>query len=180
MMRRTAGLLLGRGILGERSRLMRWGRRLSRSWLGCSRLSWNLGCRNKITLSNQNHHSSPCRLLFLLCAFQRDAVVSFHDSPRKIPEKRRNLFLPLPHRINSKSMSRPLTFVTGNANKLKEVSKILSSGGSNAFSLNSRDLNLPEIQGSTREVASAKCRAAAEAIGGPCMTEVRPDLGEGI
>ena len=88
-------------------------------------------------------------------------------SSSKAKPKRRNLsFRP--------TMSKSLTFVTGNANKLKEVQRILSTGSSSsAFVLNSRDLDLPEIQGSTQEVAKAKCRAAAEAIGGACMTEVR-------
>lgn len=69
-------------------------------------------------------------------------------------------------------MARQLTFVTGNANKLKEVQRILSASSA-AFELSSQDLDLPEIQGTTREVARAKCIAAALAIGGPCMTEVR-------
>ena len=30
---------------------------------------------------------------------------------------------------------------------------------------------VPEVQGSTREVAIAKCRRAAELLGGPCITE---------
>ena len=32
-------------------------------------------------------------------------------------------------------------------------------------------LLVPEIQGTTVEVASAKCRSAAELVGGPCITE---------
>ena len=32
-------------------------------------------------------------------------------------------------------------------------------------------LLVPEVQGTTREVATAKCRAAAELLGGPCITE---------
>ncbi len=30
---------------------------------------------------------------------------------------------------------------------------------------------VPEVQGSTQEVAIAKCRRAAELLGGPCITE---------
>lgn len=30
---------------------------------------------------------------------------------------------------------------------------------------------VPEVQGTTREVAIAKCRHAAELLGGPCITE---------
>lgn len=66
-------------------------------------------------------------------------------------------------------------FVTGNAKKLAEVTSILAAGSdaSSAFELSSQDLDLPEIQGTTREVAAAKVKAAAEVIGGPCITEVR-------
>ncbi|KAI0920805.1 hypothetical protein AcW1_005023 [Taiwanofungus camphoratus] len=59
-------------------------------------------------------------------------------------------------------------FVTGNANKLREVRAIL---GASSIEVDSQDLDVPEIQGSTREVAAAKCRRAAELIGGPCITE---------
>lgn len=79
--------------------------------------------------------------------------------------------------------SRTILFVTGNANKLREVKAILLAAGSAqtdkvsaatpSFNVESQDLDLPEIQGTTREVASAKVKAAAEAIGGPCITEVR-------
>ena len=67
-------------------------------------------------------------------------------------------------------MSKSLTFITGNANKLTEVTRILSTSN---FNLSSHDLDLPEIQGSTREVALAKCAAAAKELGAACMTEVR-------
>ncbi|GAA6061100.1 hypothetical protein JCM10212_006131 [Sporobolomyces blumeae] len=67
---------------------------------------------------------------------------------------------------------RSILFVTGNANKLKEVRQILlASSPDLPFTVESRDLDLPEIQGSTQEVAKAKVAAAAEAIGGPCITE---------
>ncbi|KII94718.1 hypothetical protein PLICRDRAFT_169446 [Plicaturopsis crispa FD-325 SS-3] len=72
-----------------------------------------------------------------------------------------------------------LVFVTGNANKLKEVRAILSQG--HPIDLDSQDLDskspffvpppIPEIQGSTQEVAREKCRRAAEIVGGPCITE---------
>ncbi|TFK69405.1 Maf/Ham1 [Pluteus cervinus] len=67
-------------------------------------------------------------------------------------------------------MSKPLIFVTGNANKLREVKAILSQGA-HPIDLESQDLDVPEIQGTTEEVAKAKCRAAAELVGGPCLTE---------
>jgi inosine triphosphate pyrophosphatase len=68
-----------------------------------------------------------------------------------------------------------ILFVTGNANKLREVKAILLASHPAAFDLQSQDLDLPEIQGTTREVASAKVKDAAEALGGPCITEVRED-----
>ncbi|BGP13164.1 hypothetical protein JCM10213_000258 [Rhodosporidiobolus nylandii] len=76
------------------------------------------------------------------------------------------------------SAPRAILFVTGNANKLKEVRAILLASAAQAdptatpsFSVESQDLDLPEIQGSTQEVARAKVMAAAEKIGGPCITE---------
>ncbi|KAJ7588573.1 inosine triphosphate pyrophosphatase-like protein [Mycena floridula] len=71
---------------------------------------------------------------------------------------------------DSTTMSKPLVFVTGNANKLKEVKAILSDG-TKPIEIESQSVDIPEIQGSTQQVAIAKCRAAAELIGGPCITE---------
>ncbi|KAH9960433.1 Ham1-like protein [Russula dissimulans] len=62
-----------------------------------------------------------------------------------------------------------LVFVTGNAGKLKEVREILAQG--TPLDIESRDLDLPEIQGTTQEIATEKCRRAAELIGGPVITE---------
>lgn len=64
----------------------------------------------------------------------------------------------------------PLVFVTGNANKLIEVRAILSDG-STPIQLESQSLELPEIQGTTQDVAREKCRRAAELVNGPCITE---------
>ncbi len=60
-----------------------------------------------------------------------------------------------------------LTFVTGNANKLKEVKAIIGD----SIELENKKLDLPEIQGSTKEVAIAKCKLAAEILNGPAITE---------
>jgi len=60
-------------------------------------------------------------------------------------------------------------FVTGNQNKLKEVRAIFATDA--AFVLESRELDLPEIQGTTQEVSREKCRRAAEIVGGPVITE---------
>ncbi|TBU37132.1 Maf/Ham1 [Dichomitus squalens] len=61
-----------------------------------------------------------------------------------------------------------ITFVTGNAGKLREVRQILGAAN---IEVDSQELDIPEIQGSTREVAIAKCRRAAELLGRPCITE---------
>ncbi|KAK1233256.1 nucleoside triphosphate pyrophosphohydrolase ham1 [Marasmius sp. AFHP31] len=63
-----------------------------------------------------------------------------------------------------------LTFVTGNANKLREVKQILSNGD-RPLEIQSQSLDIDEIQGTTQEVAKAKCRRAAELINGPVITE---------
>ncbi|CAD6890017.1 unnamed protein product [Tilletia controversa] len=66
---------------------------------------------------------------------------------------------------------RMLTFVTGNANKLREVREILAASANFPFEIESKDLDLPEVQGDIEEVAIAKCKAAAKALNGPCITE---------
>jgi len=66
--------------------------------------------------------------------------------------------------------SKHLVFITGNANKLREVKEILC-GPSSAITLDSKNLNVPEVQGTTQEVAFEKCKAAAALNGGPCITE---------
>ncbi|KZF22641.1 inosine triphosphate pyrophosphatase-like protein [Xylona heveae TC161] len=60
-----------------------------------------------------------------------------------------------------------LNFITGNKNKLAEVEAILG----NAIPLQSRALDLVEIQGTVQEVSTDKCRRAAELINGPVLTE---------
>jgi inosine triphosphate pyrophosphatase len=78
-----------------------------------------------------------------------------------------------------------IAFVTGNANKLKEVKAILSQGG-NPIEIDSQSLDselnvlgllhncdsnnkisVPEVQGTTQEVAIAKCKTAADLV---CLT----------
>ena len=53
-----------------------------------------------------------------------------------------------------------LNFITGNANKLREVRAILGD----CVDLQSRSVDLPEIQGSIEEVSKDKARRAAEAV----------------
>lgn len=61
-------------------------------------------------------------------------------------------------------MPKRLLFITGNANKLREVQAILSATTEAAVELQSRDLDLPELQGSVEEVSTEKCRRAAEIV----------------
>ncbi|KAI5806679.1 inosine triphosphate pyrophosphatase-like protein [Peziza echinospora] len=60
-----------------------------------------------------------------------------------------------------------LLFITGNANKLAEVQAILAG----KVELISRELDLPELQGSIDEVSSDKCRRAVEIVQGPVLVE---------
>ncbi|KAK6379858.1 nucleoside triphosphate pyrophosphohydrolase ham1 [Exophiala oligosperma] len=69
------------------------------------------------------------------------------------------------------SQPRPTTlnFITGNKNKLAEVQAIL--GSVDGLTLQSRNVEGPEIQGTIEEVARDKCSRAAEVVGGPVLTE---------
>lgn len=59
-------------------------------------------------------------------------------------------------------MSTPPTvkFITGNANKLREVKAILEP----AITVQSHAIDLEEVQGTVEEVTLAKCRKAAETV----------------
>ncbi|KAJ6004551.1 hypothetical protein N7522_006196 [Penicillium canescens] len=62
---------------------------------------------------------------------------------------------------------KPCMFVTGNANKVIEVNAILGE----AVPVQSLALDIPEIQGTLEEIATEKCRRAAEIINGPVLVE---------
>ncbi|PFH55449.1 hypothetical protein XA68_18297 [Ophiocordyceps unilateralis] len=64
-------------------------------------------------------------------------------------------------------MSPTVTFVTGNANKLREVKAILEP----AIQVQSKSLDIDEIQGSINDITQSKCRKAAELINGPVLVE---------
>ncbi|KAH8873062.1 Inosine triphosphate pyrophosphatase [Schistosoma japonicum] len=66
-------------------------------------------------------------------------------------------------------MSRQLTFVTGNPNKLSEFLKIIGEEFTNK--VRTADLDLPEVQGSIEEVSKQKCISAFKIIGGPVLVE---------
>nr|QZA75339.1 polyprotein [Cassava brown streak virus] len=61
----------------------------------------------------------------------------------------------------------PITFVTGNAQKLKEVKQIFGP----TIPIVSRKIDLPESQGTVEEIIKEKARVAAELVGGPVLVE---------
>lgn len=56
---------------------------------------------------------------------------------------------------------RTLNFITGNKNKLAEVQAILGD----TVEVQNRAIDVPEIQGTSEEIAKEKCRRAAEVVG---------------
>ncbi|QKX60814.1 uncharacterized protein TRUGW13939_07960 [Talaromyces rugulosus] len=60
-----------------------------------------------------------------------------------------------------------INFITGNENKLIEVRAILGD----TVTVNSKAVDVPEIQGTSEEIAIEKCRRAADEVGGPVLTE---------
>ncbi|KAL4929643.1 non-canonical purine NTP pyrophosphatase [Aspergillus undulatus] len=60
-----------------------------------------------------------------------------------------------------------LNFITGNKNKLAEVRAILGD----VIDVQNQAVDVPEIQGTIEEIAKEKCRHAANAVGGPALTE---------
>lgn len=74
-------------------------------------------------------------------------------------------------------MSNTITFVTGNANKLKEVVAILGGGSSaegnkvGQYSIVNTSLDVEEVQGTIDEVTIHKAKSAAALVGGPVLVE---------
>ncbi|TPP60275.1 Inosine triphosphate pyrophosphatase [Fasciola gigantica] len=66
-------------------------------------------------------------------------------------------------------MAWPIYFVTGNKNKLAEFLQIL--GPEYVHKIQSKSLDLPEIQGTVEEVSREKCRCATRLIQGPVIIE---------
>lgn len=64
-----------------------------------------------------------------------------------------------------------ITFVTGNAKKLREVRQILGASGPLPVELESTPLDLPELQGTIEDIARAKCAQAASLVHGPVLVE---------
>lgn len=67
-----------------------------------------------------------------------------------------------------------ITFVTGNQNKLREVSQILECGdgpeSEHRFKIVSKKIDLPELQGEPDQIAREKCILAAKQINGPTVS----------
>ncbi|KAI8342293.1 inosine triphosphate pyrophosphatase [Chlamydoabsidia padenii] len=60
-----------------------------------------------------------------------------------------------------------LVFVTGNKNKLAEVQAIFKD----VIDIDSHKVDLPELQGTSQDIAAQKCKMAADILQGPCITE---------
>lgn len=71
------------------------------------------------------------------------------------------------------AMSKTLTFVTGNSNKLKEFQAILGGddGKVGDWKLTNQSVDLDELQGTIEEVTIHKAKQAAERIKGPVVIE---------
>ncbi|KAJ0117647.1 hypothetical protein N8I77_009151 [Diaporthe amygdali] len=65
------------------------------------------------------------------------------------------------------SATHVVNFITGNKNKLGEVKAILEP----TIEVRSQALDLVEVQGTLDEVTIAKCKSAAEQVGGPVLVE---------
>lgn len=66
-------------------------------------------------------------------------------------------------------MSKPISFITGNAKKLEEVIAIL--GKEFPRELISRKIDLPELQGDMDDISIKKCKEAAKYAQGPVIVE---------
>ncbi|KDP33376.1 hypothetical protein JCGZ_12925 [Jatropha curcas] len=64
-------------------------------------------------------------------------------------------------------VSRPVTFVTGNAKKLEEVRAIIGQ----SIPLRSKKIDLPELQGEPEAICKEKARLAAKEVKGPVLVE---------
>ncbi|KAF5552567.1 Ham1 family [Fusarium mexicanum] len=65
-------------------------------------------------------------------------------------------------------MTTEINLITGNANKIADIKAILAPSG---ITVRNQSLDLPEIQGSIEEITIAKCRTAAEMVGGPVVVD---------
>lgn len=65
----------------------------------------------------------------------------------------------------------PITFVTGNQNKLREVAQILAvdPDASSSIRVVAKKLDLPELQGEPEDIARQKCAIAVKEVKGPTV-----------
>ena len=75
-----------------------------------------------------------------------------------------------PRRLCARAMT-TITFVTGNAKKLEEVTGYYRRDHPLPFTIGNQALDLPELQGEPDEIAREKGKLAAEAARGPIMCE---------
>jgi inosine triphosphate pyrophosphatase len=66
-------------------------------------------------------------------------------------------------------MTKTITFITGNKNKLQEVMHIL--GSNPTYTIQALNLDLPELQGEPETIVSEKCRLASLKVDGPVLVE---------
>lgn len=64
---------------------------------------------------------------------------------------------------------KPITFITGNAKKLEEITAIL--GSTFPRELKNLKLDLPELQGEMNEISRLKCLEASKQVDGPVLVE---------
>lgn len=75
------------------------------------------------------------------------------------------------------TMSAPITFVTGNQNKLREVESILSTNNTSDLRVVARKLDLPELQGEPDDIAREKCLLATKQVAGPTVRALPNSFG---
>ncbi|CAL8143795.1 unnamed protein product [Orchesella dallaii] len=80
----------------------------------------------------------------------------------------------LKEELETSEMSQPqdqpeIVFVTGNKDKLREVTQILGEGF--PFKITNQDIDLPEYQGEPDQVSRLKCQSAYEMIKRPVIVE---------
>ena len=136
---------------------------------------------------HQHHHQSLCCVRGGFVRREETGVVagtnsSSSSSPfcEKKKKKRRPSGSHLSRAANmttTEEEETPVTFVTGNAKKLEEVKHILASSSSVSSScpstvrIVSRALDLPELQGDPKDIATEKCLLASKEIRGPTLVE---------
>lgn len=67
------------------------------------------------------------------------------------------------------STNKKIYFITGNPNKAKEFSQIIGDMGD--FEIEIKNIDLPEYQGESEEIARKKCMHALEIVKEPVLVE---------